>query len=167
VYDMPFWKGVRGWKGTLLGGWQTSGSFNARSGFPLNVTIGEDWNFDSIGGDRPVRAGAVSYTGGSPDAQMARFFNPSAFRLPDTRNTFGDSPRDAVWGPGAWGVDVSLLKNFRVRESMSAQLRWEVYNLLNHSNLNNPNTNMRSADFTRILGRSGNRQMQIGLRFAF
>jgi hypothetical protein len=58
-------------------------------------------------------------------------------------------------------------KAFQIAERKQFQIRAEAYNLLNHNNLDDPNMNMQSTDFTRILSRSGNRSMQIGLRLQF
>jgi hypothetical protein len=39
--------------------------------------------------------------------------------------------------------------------------------VFNHPNIFNPQGNMRSADYGKILTKSGNRTMQIALRFVF
>jgi hypothetical protein len=167
VYDLPFFQNDTGWLRRMLGGWQASGILSLQSGPPINVTLGEDWNFDSAGGDRPNLASSIGYTSGSTDTRQAKWFDTSVFERPAIRNTFGNLPRNALFGPGRWDVDFAMYKNFAFTETRKFQLRAEAYNLFNHANLNNPNTDMRSVDFGRILTRSGNRQMQIGLRFEF
>lgn len=167
VYDLPFWRNAKTWYGRGLGGWQLSSTSTFSSGTPFDVTLGEDWNYDSAAGDRPNLASPIVYTGGSKDARAARFFDPAVFALPGTRNTFGNLPRNALWGPGSWNVDAALLKNFRVTERWNLQVRAEAYDLFNHNNLTNPVGNLRSPDFGRILTRSGNRSMQIGARLLF
>jgi hypothetical protein len=42
-----------------------------------------------------------------------------------------------------------------------------MYNVFNHRNLGNANLSMRNSDYNRIVNRSGNRSMQMGLRFLF
>ncbi len=167
VYELPWLERNQNLLGRLFGRWQVSGTFTASSGSPLNVTLGEDWNYDGIAGDRPDRAGSIQYTSGSKDQKMLGYFDKSAFAQPAIRNIFGNLPRNALWGPAFWDTTFALLKNFQISEGMSFQLRAEAYNLFNHNNLSSPVTNMRSADFTRILTRTGERTMQIGLRFRF
>lgn len=167
IYDLPGFFDSKSWAGRLLNGWQFSGTMTLTSGNPLDVQLGEDWNFDGVSGDRPNLVGPITYTTGSTDQRAAAYFEKSAFALPSTRNTFGNLQRNAMWGPGRWFGDASLLKVFPIREGMTAQFRAEAFNLCNHANLNDPNTNMRSADYTRIVNRSGNRTMQLGVRFLF
>lgn len=70
-------------------------------------------------------------------------------------------------GPGQWNTDFALLKNVNVTERVPVQFRAEVFNLLNHNNLDNPNGTMTSVDFARIVSWSGNRTIQLGLRATF
>lgn len=167
VYDLPIFRGNQHIAARLLGGWQASGSLFVSSGGPVNVILGQDWNFDGVGNDRPDAAGAVSHISGSKDDRARRFFDTTAFANPSTRNTFGTAQRNAVWGPGQWNTDFSLLKSFNVTETVPVQFRAEVFNLLNHNNLTNPNGTLSSVDFGRILNRVGNRTMQMGLRVTF
>ena len=84
---------------------------------------------------------------------MARYFDPSAFKAPviTPQNTFGNLPRNALFGPGTWTSSLALIKSFDVGRGMRAQFRAEAYNWLNHANLDNPVTNMSRGDFTQIL----------------
>lgn len=167
VYDLPFFQSSQSLAGRLLGNWQMSGSVNIQSGSRINAIIGEDWNRDGQAGDRPNLTGPITYTSGSRDQQMARYFDTTVFSNPAIQNTFGNLGRNALWGPGQWVADYALLKNFPVSEGKYFQYRAEFYNLFNNNNLNNPNTTMRSVDFGRILNRFGNRTMQMGIRFVF
>lgn len=167
VYALPLLRNHSGWLGKMLGGWQISGNVYASTGTPLNVTLGQDWNYDGISGDRPDQVGPIQYASGSKDERMAAYFVRSSFAAPQTHNTFGSLSRNALRGPGQWNSDAALSKNFRFTERKVFEVRAEAFDVLNHNNLSSPNTTMTSADFTKILSRSGNRTMQIGLRFAF
>lgn len=168
VYDLPLLRNNQHLPGRLFGRWKVSGTFAASSGYPMNVTLGEDWNYDGVSGDRPDLVGGIQYTSsGTKDLKMAGYFDKNAFAPPKIRNTFGNLGRNALRGPRSWGTDFALLKDFHITEQKIFQVRGEAYNLFNHNTLGSPNTNMRSGDFTRILSRSGNRTMQIGLRFSF
>lgn len=167
LYELPFLRNSNGWTGRLLGRWQLSGIFTATSGDLLDVRLGDDWNIDGINGDRPNQLAPVSYTTGSGDAKMLRYFDPSAFARPAIRNTFGSARRHAMFGPGAWGTNIAMLKRFTVTERSFFEFRVEAYNWMNHPVLRTPNTTLNSVDYTRILTKSGNRTMQIGLRYIF
>ncbi len=171
VYDVPVFRNA-GLAGRVFGGWQISGSLYVHSGNPLNVILGYDANFDAITSrpqDRPDLVGAIRYTEGPADQKMQQFFDPSAFAKPaiTAEKTNGNLPRNALFAPGRWGSDLGLLKNFRITEGHTFQLRAEMFHWLNHPLLDNPGNNMSAGDFTRILTRSGSRTMQIGLRYAF
>jgi len=167
VYDLPLLSKMSPLVRTVAGGWQISGSTSITSGDFLNVTLGQDYNFDSVAGDRPDLVKPITYTGGSRDQQSARYFDPAAFAAPGSRTVFGTLPRNALTGPSSWNSSLALLKKFHVSERMFVQLRGEAFNFLNHNNLNNPTTAMNSADFGRIVARSGNRVIQVGARFVF
>ncbi len=167
IYDLPLWREAHHWAGRLLGGWQAAGNFTARTGTPFDITLGEDWNYDSAAGDRPNLVGPLRYTEGTTDQRMARYFDPSSFAAPTIRNTFGSLGRNAMRGPGNWTADFSMLKRFTIAEGKQLHFRAEAYNIFNHPNIFNPNGNMRSSDYGKILNRSGNRTMQMALRFVF
>ncbi len=167
IYDLPQLMNYRPLIRTTLGGWQVSGTTTITSGDPLTVTVGSDYNFDSVPGDRPDYTKPITYTAGSRDQRMTRYFDTTAFVNPASRTIFGTLPRNSLWGPATWGSNLALLKRIRVNERMFLQLRGEAFNVFNHSNLNNPNVTLSSGDFGRILSRSGNRIVQLGLRFQF
>jgi len=167
VYDIPLFTDASKMLGKIAGGWQVSGVFRATSGDFLDVTLGEDRNLDGTGGDRPNVSGPIQYSSGDRDQRTQSFLsNTSVFSTPAV-NVWGNLGRNSVVGPGTWGSDLSLLKNFRFFEGKTIQFRAEAYNFLNHANLINPNLNIRNSDFNKIINRSGNRTMQIGLRFLF
>ncbi len=167
VYDIP---GVQN-SGRALqlatNGWQLSGTATITSGDFLNVTLGSDWNYDSVAGDRPDLKGSIAYTGGSRDQQMNRYFDTSVFAQPATHTVFGNLARNSLLGPTTWGTNLALLKRVKLGERFNMQLRGEAYNFLNHNNLGNPNVTMSSSDFGKILTRSGNRIIQVGVRVVF
>src|SRR5690606_27412930 len=150
------------------------GSILARTGRPLNVTLGRDWNFDGVPGDRPDLVGEITYPRLDLGDGQLLWFDPSAFALPRggvDHNVFGTAPRNAIFGPGEWNVDAALIKAFRVSGERRLELRFEAYNLFHHANLADPVTNFQTADFGRILARRGgslgNRRVQLGVEVDF
>jgi hypothetical protein len=87
-----------------------------------------------------------------------RVLDPAAFSLP-AENRLGSTGRNAFRGPGLYNLDVSLSRTFPVRrlgESGRITLRMDVFNLLNHTNLNNPDSFLGSPNFgIALYGRQG------------
>ena len=104
--------------------------------------------------------------------QPQSWFNPCAFATPQP-GRFGSAGRNILIGPGIQNLDVSLVKNMPFRtEGRRLQFRVEVFNLLNHPNLDIPNRLLGTPAFGKVLSanRFGNkppRQLQLGFRYAF
>jgi hypothetical protein len=61
-----------------------------------------------------------------------------------------------------------LRKNFKVYEAQTLQFRFEVFDILNHANWNNPVTDPTSGSFGLITGKSNDsRQLQLALKYIF
>jgi hypothetical protein len=172
VYDLPFFKDDKGALGAILGNWQWSGNFSWLSGDPFDVILGVDANHDAITSrpqDRPDLAGEITYADGSRDDKMAQFFDKTAFATPTitAENLMGNLPRNSLTGPSRWYADMAIVKNIPIKGDFRVQIRIEAYNIFNHNNLDQPNGQMNSADFGKILTRSGNRTVQFGAKLYF
>ena len=65
-------------------------------------------------------------------------------------------------------TNIAVAKKFRIRERMSADLRLDVFDLLNQKTWNRPvSPDLANPQFGVITGASGNRNMQVGLKFLF
>jgi hypothetical protein len=64
-------------------------------------------------------------------------------------------------------VNLSVAKVFTITQGARLELRLDAFNALNHVNYSNPNTNITSPDFGRILSSAGARTAQLGARFSF
>ena len=62
---------------------------------------------------------------------------------------------------------MSLRKSVSLGNSHRAELRWDVFNVMNRPTLGNAGTNPTSADFGTITTKTGSRTMQIGLQYVF
>ena len=70
-----------------------------------------------------------------------------------------------MYGPGQYQWDIALFKNVAVKGPQSFQFRAEIFNFLNHANLNNPSTDPTSATFGRVTGKDNSRRdIQLSLR---
>ncbi|HEY2933429.1 MAG TPA: carboxypeptidase-like regulatory domain-containing protein [Acidobacteriota bacterium] len=74
--------------------------------------------------------------------QLGPNFNnllPQLLQNGSTRNTpigelYNPSPRAFFLGPGAWNVDMTIFKNFRVGERVEARFSADFFNFFNHPN---------------------------------
>jgi hypothetical protein len=97
-----------------------------------------------------------------------RWFDLTAFPVvPNNSFRFGSSGRNILDGPGSMVVNVSLLKNARMRERHRVQFRWEVFNALNRANFGLPIATVNTVTAGTISSAGAARQMQFGLRYQF
>jgi hypothetical protein len=102
---------------------------------------------------------------------VGEWFNTAAFvNPPYTR--YGNSHAGTIIGPGYVNFDAAFFKNIKFTESKYFQFRWEMFNALNHVNLNNPGNDFGggtapSSSFGVITGSNAARIMQVGLKMYF
>jgi hypothetical protein len=158
-----------------LNNWSINGLFIGQTGTPLTVT-----NRDSgrtIGGGLTsttatnlfanVTQGVELTVPGSAKDNLNGYITRGAF-TPAPVGTFGNSGRGMFRGPGQWNVDFSTFKDFLLTERWRLQFRTEFFNLFNHANFGNPNTNLDSPDYSTIRSTTVNaRLVQFALRLSF
>jgi hypothetical protein len=171
VYELPFWKSQDSAIKKVLGGWQVSGVTHFQSGEPLSI-----WRSDDIAGVGDTTAQPWNLVG-DPNISNPSFsrgttqdqnfwFNTAAFARPSP-GTFGNAGRNNVRGPSLQSWDIALFKNIPVGGSKRLQLRAEVFNFPNHPNLSNPNVDPTSGAFGRVTAKTSERNIQLGVKFAF
>ncbi len=167
VWELPFGNGRKFLAKSnraanlALGGWQISAIYQFISGRPLTVSTPGA----TLGNGLNTRANLV----GDPKAETptaARWFNTAAFAAP-ARSAFGNSGIGILDGPGFHGLDLGLMKNFRLFEGHEIQVRAESFNAVNHVNLGTPGTQTGVATIGQILGAGSARQMQLALKYIF
>jgi hypothetical protein len=157
------------WARAATRGWRLSTIYQVQSGFPLTISVfGDTANAGTILGDNPVRA---NYTGepvfGPGTHTPERWFNPAAFAAPPAY-TFGNVGRNTVVGPGMRMLDVALARDFTLTESLKFEVRGELYNALNHTNLGTPNRFVNTPQFGTITEASTpGRDAQLSARISF
>ena len=113
------------------------------------------------------------YNHGSTAERVAQFFNPNAFAPPVT-GAVGNVGRDTLVGPGYADWDLSLIKATQIAESVRLQFRAEIFNIVNHTNLETPNevvytsATQQSPTAGVVTATAGtSRQIQLGLKLLF
>lgn len=152
----------------ILGGWESSGIWTWQSGFPLNITSGNDTSFSlpGNGNDQAQLSCNVKYTGGSQAAKIAQWFDTSCFGVP-APNTFGNAGRNILIGPGTVNVDLGAHRVFAITERVNLQFRGEFFNVFNHAQFNNPDTSVADDTFGRITSARSPRIIQLALKLRF
>jgi hypothetical protein len=92
--------------------------------------------------------------------------NPAAFVIPP-RGTFDNAGRNILEAPGLATVNLSLVKNFTIREGATVQFRAESFNLFNRTNFDLPDNFVGSQAFGRIFSAASPRRLQLGLKLLF
>ena len=78
----------------------------------------------------------------------------------------GNLSRNSIRPAGPWNVDLSAAKNSAITERLNLQLRGDLFNGLNHTNLGGLQTNINSARFGQFTA-AGARTIQIGAKLVF
>jgi hypothetical protein len=172
VYELPFGKGKSylsngGVLATIIGNWQLNGVFRKFTGMPFTPTAAvTQCNCPGVTSVYADVIGSPQYPHGVGPGQP--WVSTSAFSAPQP-NTFGNSGRDVLRGPGLTNYDFSLFRIFRIREKAKLEFRAETNNVTNTPHFANPATSISSATFGIIsaTGYNGNRQMQLGLRLSY
>ena len=104
-----------GFSRMLLGNWESSGIWSWQSGFPLNITSGNDTSFSlpENSDDQAQLFCTPKYTDGSRGERIASWFQTSCFGVPEP-NTFGNAGRNILIGPGTFMLGQSDLHGDRL-----------------------------------------------------
>jgi hypothetical protein len=166
TYDLPFLRFTpNAFVKAAFGNWQLNGIITAQTGFPYNITVPGDPANTSAGSQRPNLLTQPSSNCGQ--GHLTGCINSAAFALPATF-TYGAAGRNLLRGPDLATLDLSLFKNFAIRERATFQLRGEFFNALNHPSFSNPNSVFNTAAFGNITSTStNNRQIQLAGKFTF
>ncbi len=192
-YDLPFGRG-RAWLGApqgvgervldaVAGGWALAGITTwSPHGTPVQVPTVDNshqvpgaalrWSFAGTHFRRSgaSNSSALVINGGFANKTGPGLLNQSAFqRTPDF--SISNSPVffANLRNPGAFTTDASILKKFYLSDNKARyfEARLEALNILNHPIYGNIISDPDSAVFGGINGKTGQRVMQLGVRFFF
>lgn len=162
-------EGALGW---LLGNWGVSGISIFSSGLPYDI-------FTNVDSEHTGQAARPFYNPSSTPAPSSdprvqtgpsvAFFSNPVFGLP------GNVGRNMFCGPGINNTDMVLTKRFDLGERVKLDLRFEVYNLFNRVQFNQPDNLIydvagfghSTSEVLRPDGTTGARQAQIGVKLSF
>ena len=199
VYDLPFGKGrqylTHGVASWILGGWGVNGVLTYSSGLPVGITSSYTLPLygATIGRSTPYVTpydGWQPNWGGSFDPTVDSFLDPYCQQASGScSGPFphqGDlkNPQDGNLGFGNatrynhkvrqfanLNENVSIARNFPIREGMRFEFRAEAFNLFNRVRFGTGDINLQDQNFGRLTSSSdllnSPRQLQLALKFYF
>jgi Carboxypeptidase regulatory-like domain/TonB-dependent Receptor Plug Domain len=183
VYDLPWYKGQQGFVGKIAGGWEVSGITQFLSGQSFSISQPFDpWDPDGthvglgVGGVRPDQVASVHMT-----KKVGAWFTTDSFA--PAVNHFGSEGAGSLLGPGYNNWDLAAIKNTRLVERLTLQLRGEFFNAWNHESFGSGGGNgstaggvdhslsdspfYGSSGFGQITSGHSPRRIQIGAKLIF
>jgi hypothetical protein len=142
----------------VLGSWQLNGIVRLQSGQYYTPTANT-----SIGGRR------ADYLGGNVLAASPTingWINPAAFG-PAPNDRFGNVGPGMVEAPGLQSYDLSIAKNFRMKERYILKFQTDFFNAFNVANFTGLNTNASDKAFGTLTSAYPPRNLQMQLKLSF
>ena len=178
VYQLPFFKNS-GLTRKLLGGWTLTQADQFQSGTPLSVYSSTD--YAGVGTGSGVQLLNVTpsanlssphqFAGASAGSQYwFAVTNPDGtptFTPPAPGTFTTQQNRNIIRNPGIMSWNASLLKDFALTETQRVTFRAEAFDFINHPNLAAVDTVYTDANFGKITSKTGQRNLQLSLRYTF
>jgi len=130
--------------------------FRTYSGYPINETVGTDFNADGTNNDRPAK-------GLNDVAALPSGLSPAIVSAVDSR---GVAVRNGINGEHKTILDGRFQYTRRFAR-YQAGFFLEIYNLTNHTNFGNPTGARNSANFLKPIVADNPRTAQLGVRLIF
>jgi hypothetical protein len=173
VYELPFGKGkpvplTNKLANAIAGNWQLQTIMTIQKGQPVQIS--------GANNNLATRPNSTGESAKLDNPTQYEWFNTSVFVNPPSY-TYGNVSRTLpdVSNPGFFNLDLSLIKNTKVWERATIQLRAEAFNVDNHVNLGtvngafSPGANglNASSQFGTITSALAARSLQFGLKLLF
>ena len=169
-----------------IGGWKLSTALVAYSGFPEDITGGDNANVSGYGTNRvnqyrPLHVKSRSNEnwwgtdpsaapcGTTPQSPAGSDDGICAFGTP-APSEFGTSHNGAVRGPGFFNDDLSAFKDFHTFREQSIGFRFDAFNAFNIVSYGNPDTGIGDSTYGNVSlqgTRSTERHVQFSLKYTF
>jgi len=145
VYELPFGKGKKYFNNStvldyLIGGIQFSDSTNWSSGLPWTPSTNECGAEQDVNICRPNKGSGSFHVGAgsfNPITHQVVYFTPltslsGPFTDPGVGH-LGNIGYDSFRGPSGFYSDLSVTKDFPIKERLKAQFRMDAFNVFNHT----------------------------------
>ena len=146
IWELPwFRKSQNRLARTLLGGFQSNLIYTAESGQPFTALSATDSNLNGdTAGDRALfNPNGIPGTGSNvtpvtnSQGQTVGYLaiNPNAQYIRAGQGVISTAGANTLRSPGINNFDISIFKDFEIREGMRLQFRTEMFNAFNHEQL--------------------------------
>ncbi|MFN7937467.1 MAG: TonB-dependent receptor [Bryobacteraceae bacterium] len=171
LYDLPIGRGRALNTGesrvanAIFGGWQVNGIVSFQSGLPLALSANNTSGLFAAR-TQPNNNGQSGKKTGRVQERLNAYFIPTVYSQP-AAFTFGNLARylPDVRSDMVRNWDLSLFKEFAIREKMNLQFRSEFFNAFNRVQFSGPNTSVTSNAFGTVTSQANApRQVQFGLK---
>jgi hypothetical protein len=150
VYELPTLSGKSALARAVLGGWQISGVTRFMSGSPYGI----GYSITGVGNQNitgSTTEGARVYLLGNPQVNSGSPYNrldASKVAPPRVGSIGLESGVNYLTGPGINNWDISLQKQFTIRERAHLQFRIDTFNTFNHTQFSGVNSTITWASLT-------------------
>jgi hypothetical protein len=150
VYDLPTLVGKNGLAKAVFGGWQISGVTRFMTGSPYGI----GYSITGVAQQNitgSTTEGARVYLLGNPNTGSSDPYNRlnAAMIAPPQVGSIGlESGVNYLTGPGINNWDISLQKQFSLKERFKLQLRADAFNAFNHTQFSGINSTVTYASLT-------------------
>ena len=172
--------------GAMTDGWRLAGDTMFQSGFPIGLSASSNRSLICFGAfsfygcpDRPNVVGPVTLANPRTSSYVNQvvnpsnttpqdhyFFDPNSFTR-ETPGVLGNAGRNFFHGPGINNTDLGIYKDTKITEAVKVELRFEFFNIFNHTQFLNPSGNIDSVNFGRVLSARDPRIIQLAAKFIF
>ena len=188
VYELPK-ASVNPLVGLLTNNWQVSGIYRYQTGAPYNVGFAiPGLSGYGVTGTQQIEGGRIAIIGkpgSGSSSDPYRQFNVDAFTTPKLGSVGLESGRNFLYKNPINSWDVSVSKEFRIKERAKIEIRLDTFNTLNHTQYDNINSTLNVVSLTNqtptnLASQTGNRtgfgavtsvrpprNMQLVARFSF
>ena len=158
IYDLPIFRGKKGFLGTAFGNWTFSGTTVIESGFASSPGLSTSTSGLAI---RPDVVGRLTLP-----KKLSEWFNTSAYAAP-AFGFYGNAGVGSIRGPSENIWNWALYKTFPIRERVNVQFRSEFFNVFNHPSFLGLDTSLGSGTYGQITSALDPRIMEFALRLSF
>ncbi len=169
VYNLPFHGNrlVEGWEFTIIEQVQSGNPINfhtTNSAFTGNANLRPNVTGPVITGYSPATNRNASY--------VTYIQDPGVFK--NQGSAFGNLGRNVIIGPGFSNLDLAMVKNTKITERLTWQVRADAFDLLNQANFGQPGSTLGSSTLGLITGTrfppgdsGSSRQLQLAMKLMF
>ena len=138
IYNLPVYQSAKAW---IISGWQVGAIVLVSTGLPFSPLIsGDPLGLNSADPFAFANRLNTPNCQGNPvnPQNKSHYIKTDCFAFPTPGTMLGNGGRNSIIGPGIRDADLSLMKNNKITERLSAQFRVDFFNIFNFVNYATP-----------------------------